>query len=149
MQATVITRGLATGQSQLTILPLPILPQVAYRIHSVAAMRGGGALLTDGDQWMIGLSHQTDLELTNDPDDFIGSILNNTAIWWATDLIPHAAIQERIAPPVVVVGPQAVIIHNKSGGTTAGRITVHYEKFAMAIPQWTMMKTLTSFEGRG
>lgn len=144
---TVITPGLVNGNSQNTRLPFPDIPGRVYKIVAVNAVRGGGALLSDGDQWMVGISHQLDPTLANDPDDFISELEEGDNIWWAADLIPHASIFDSLPVAVEVAGPQSIIVHNGSGATTGGRITVYYTIGRISIPRWSLLKTLTSFEG--
>jgi len=141
-----VTGGLATNQSQVTLLGLPSIEGLASEIIAVNVMRGLGLEATEGDEYMVGLSHQTDLAVTNDPDDFIGNILDNP-MWWVADLTRNGSVLDRFPEPVLVAGPQLFVIHNGFGQTTAARIIVWHRPVRMQLTRWALLKTLTSFEG--
>jgi len=141
-----VVGGLQADNSQRSSVGLPSIEGVASEIIAVNVIRGNGFESTEGDEYMVGLSHQTDLPLTNDPDDFIGNILDNP-MWWAAELSRNASVFDVFPDPVLVAGPQAFIVHNGMGQTTACRLVVWHRPVKLQLIRWALLKTLTSYEG--
>ncbi len=145
-QLQLVTKGLATGNSQRNPVGIPSIEGQAMDIIAANVIRGGGFEATAGDAYMVGLSHQTDLPLQNDEDDFIGATLDNP-IWWAADLSRNTSVFDVFPEPIPVAGPQAFLVFNDSGGTTACRLVLWFRTRPMDLRRWTLLKTLTSYEG--
>jgi len=145
-QLQLVTPGLAQGDSQNNRLGLPSIEGVVMDLLAVNVIRGQGLETTDGQRYMVGLSHQTDFPLTNDSDDFIGNIIDND-MFWAAELGRNASVFDVFPEPVAVAGPQAFIVFNGVGATTAARIVLWFRTRRLGLNQWTLLKTLTSYEG--
>lgn len=141
--------GLANGNAIAIPLGLPSIERQVVNIDSISIIRGSGRLLTDGDQAMVGISHQTDIltaDLLDDQDDFLTEAPEYD-LWWVHGLSETDHVQDRLEVPEQVAGPQTVLFFNATGGTAAIRVDVSFHLTLLAnLTRWTLLKTLTSYE---
>jgi len=145
---TLFSGGVANGNSRVFRLQLPEIELQVVHIDSISVIRSLGRLLTDGDQALVGLSHQTDLQnpdLTDDPDDFLSDF--GFDMWWVHGLSETDHVQDRLDVPEQVAGPQSVIFHNGTGATAAIRVDISFHVSRMtSILNWALLKKRTSYE---
>lgn len=144
---TEFSGGFVNNTTFVLPIPIPSIEGELSAIRSISVLRSNGLLLTDGDQMLVGLSHQANLlatDLTDDPDDLL---FDENNVWWVHALSDTDHVLDRLDMPEEVAGPQSMIIHNATGATTAVRVDVGWSQVrGIAIPRWTLIKTLTSFE---
>lgn len=146
-QLQLVTAGLGTGNGQVTPVGLPSIEGEAIDIIAINAMRGNGLETGVGDSFMVALSHQTDLPATGDEDDFVGVQIDND-LWWVADLTRNASVFDVLPEPVAVAGPQTLLLFNGMGQTTALRLILWYRTGRrLDTVRWSLLKTLTSYEG--
>jgi len=145
---SVFSGGLANGNSIALRLQLPEIELRANMIDSISVIRGGGRLLTDGDQALVGISHQTDIQtadLLDDQDDFLSEV--DYDMWWVHGISETDHVQDRLDTPEQVAGPQTVIFFNGTGATAAIRVDVSHHSIRVPnITEWTLLKKRTSYE---
>ncbi len=146
--STAFSGGVATGDSIALRLQLPNIVGQASEILSISVIRSLGRLLTDGDQALVGLSHQNDLlttGLADDPDDFLDPDRRND-LWWVHGLSETDHVQDRLDVPEVVAGPQTIIFFNSTGAVCAIRMDVVYRNLSVRnLTEWALLKQLTSY----
>lgn len=142
--------GLADGQTGFGVVPLPSIEHQVVVIDSISVIRGGGRLLTDGDQALVGLSHQVDILDSLFTDDEIDLLTDRGFdIWWTHGLSETDHVLDRLEFPESVAGPQGVVFHNGTGGTTSIRVDISYRTVRLAnITQWALLKQRTSYESQ-
>jgi len=145
---TIFTGGVTNGNSIAVPLPFPSIEREGSAVDSVSVIRSLGRLLTDGDQALVGISHQTDIlttALLDDPDDFLQE--NDYDLWWVHGLSETDHVQDRLDVPQVVAGPQTFIFHNGAGATGACRVDVSWHVVPIPdLTRWSLLKQLTSYE---
>jgi len=146
--------GLATGNSIAHLIELPEMPNVVHRLTGIDVVRSTGALLTDGDHDLMGLSHRTDILTTNlldDPDDFFAPEQGERLakeLWWRSKSDFHGFVNDNFHPHIDVAGPQTIILFNGTGATCSWSGNLWYSDFKVSLQAWTLLKTKTSFEAR-
>lgn len=130
-------------------IALPTIEGEASAIDSISVIRGQGRLLTDGDQVLVGLSHQLEIpasDLTGNEDDIITDL--GIDLWWVHGLSETDHVQDRLeGHPELVAGPQTVVYVNKSGATTAIRVDITWHPVrGIDLTRWALLKSLTSYE---
>jgi len=143
------TGGLANLNSIAARVNLPSIEGQAVVIERIQVVRGLGRLLTDGDQAFVMLSHRNDIlttDLSDDEDDLLGEN-DDRDYWWIHGLSETDHATDHLQPPEVVAGPQTLVFVNQSGGTTSVRMNMTYHLERMALTEWTLLKTRTSYEG--
>jgi len=145
-QLQLVTEGLANLGGQRNLVGLPSIEALAIDIIAINVMRGNGLEVDANNNYMVGLSHQTDMPVQADEDDFVGSILDND-IWWVANLSPESSVFDVLPEPISVAGPQTFAIFNNLGQTTACRLILWYRSRRISLREWTQLKTLTSYEG--
>lgn len=140
--------GLADGNSIAFPIDLPSIERQASAIDFISVVRGGGRLLTDGDQSLVGLSHQTDIttvSLTDDEDDFLSD--RGTDLWWVHGISETDHVLDRLDVPELVAGPQTVVWFNGTSKTIGVRVDVGFHMVPVSnITRWALLKQLTSYE---
>jgi len=146
--------GIANGQSVAFLIPLPEIPLRVLVLEGIDLIRSTGALLTDGDHDLVGLSHRTDIQTANlldDPDDFF-SVTQGERLgrdfWWRGKSDFHGFINEPFHHHLEVAGPQMMVIHNATGATCAWSGNLWYSEVRVTLATWTLLKTRTSYESR-
>jgi len=148
---TIFSGGLGDGNSVALILPLPSIEGQVVLIDSISVIRGSGRLLTDGDQALVGISHQTDLltaGLADDQDDFLDPTRNND-MWWVHGLSETDHVLDRLDHPEEVAGPQTVVFFNGTGAVGSIRMDVSFRlRPGLQLTRWALLKQLTSYEAQ-
>jgi len=146
---TAFSGGLANGNSIAIPLFLPSIEGEGSAIDSISVIRGGGRLLTDGDQALVGLSHQNDIltaSLLDDEDDFLADT-QAWDLWWVHGLSETDHVQDRLDVPELVAGPQTLIFFNGTGATVGIRCDVAWHPVRrIGSTEWALLKSLTSYE---
>jgi len=146
--AHAFSEGLANGNSKAFPLALPSLEGQAVEIDRISIVRGSGRLLADGDQILVGLSHQVDLQTTtllDDQDDFLQD--NGYDLWWVHGLSETDHVTDDLDTPEQVAGPQTILFFNGSGATAAIRVDVTFHLARLPnLTRWALLKQLTSYE---
>jgi len=140
--------GVANGSSRFFTVPLPSIERQIVVVEHISVVRGGGRLLTDGDQGLIGLSHQTDIPDAALIDDEI-DILTDLGfdIWWTHGISETDHVLDRLDVPELVAGTQGVVFFNGTGATTSVRVDIGYHLRKMPnVIQWALLKQRTSYE---
>lgn len=144
-----VTGGFVNNTSFALPIPLPVIVGQMAVIQSISAMRTGGRLLTDGDQMVMAMSHQSDIlsaDLTDDEDDVL---FDPHDYWWQHGLSETDHVSDHLDHPEEVAGPQTLVIFNGTGETVSVKVLVNWEtRKGIPITPWTLLKTLTSYEGK-
>jgi len=149
---TGFSQGVANGDSSAVKILLPEIEGLAVAIEAISVLRGGGRLLTDGDQALVAISHRTDIftaGLFDDEDDILDEeIAEQLDFWWAHGISETDHVTDRLSTPELVAGPQTMVFHNGTGATTGIRFDITFHEVKIPnLTQWALLKQRTSYEG--